>query len=326
MIQLKKTATEYLLWVPYAQKERAKSIQGYRWDGARKCWVFPHTRRVYEALIAEFGGDLGDDGLFPPREESERSQAPSVATLAPIPEVGHQPPVGGSVATPPPPESPLAANDGLFAAIQGENDILRSELAKIQDALKSINKATPSGQDGQLANLKKALAEREQELAKVNKDRMDLRAKNRTLEAKLIAKDKELDQLKVKLRRQESEGQLESMLRELAIAVANDHGKFTQMISSTSISTELPLALGRHLETALRVMNKNPDRSDTLHDLITFTREAQRLTPEGIDMAHLIRKQRNIVAHSKADPHTIPARAVLCLFAAAILWPEFPDN
>lgn len=326
MVKLKQTANEYLLWIVYQQKHRAKAIEGYRWDASRKCWVYPRTRRVYDALIAEFGDDLGIDTLSPPDGQPDVARpAPATAPGAAKKPV-RQAPVTKLSPAPPQESPPPGANDQLLAAIQSENDDLRSEMAKIQEALKSIHQVSPAGQDGRVADLLKTLAEREQELAKVNKDRTDLRDRNRALGAELIAKEKELDRLKVKLRRQESEGQLESMLRELAIAAANDHGKFTQMISSTSISTELPLALSRHLETALRVMNKNLDRSDTLHDLITFTREAQRLTPEGIDMAHLIRKQRNIVAHSKADPHTVPARAVLCLFAAAILWPEFPDN
>ena len=196
-------------------------------------------------------------------------------------------------------------------------------MAKIQEALKStIRSVLPVKTVA--ADLLKTLAEREQELANIRTGRIcaiETAPSSRADRQGEGAGPTQGEAQETRVRRP-----AESMLRELAIAAANDHGKFTQMISSTSISTELPLALSRHLETALRVMNKNLDRSDTLHDLITFTREAQRLTPEGIDMAHLIRKQRNIVAHSKADPHTVPARAVLCLFAAAILWPEFPDN
>ena len=44
-----------------------------------------------------------------------------------------------------------------------------------------------------------------------------------------------------------------------------------------------------------------------------------------IDMAHLIRRQRNTVAHAEAYEKTYQARSVLCLFAIALLWPELPE-
>ena len=57
MIRLIETNNEYLLFIPAAQKERAKGIQGRRWDPQRVCWVYPRTNRVYHALVLEFGDD-----------------------------------------------------------------------------------------------------------------------------------------------------------------------------------------------------------------------------------------------------------------------------
>lgn len=57
-IELKETETEYLLFIHYSQKERAKKIEGRQWDQSRKCWVYPKNRSVYDALIAEFGDKL----------------------------------------------------------------------------------------------------------------------------------------------------------------------------------------------------------------------------------------------------------------------------
>lgn len=77
MIRIQEAETEYLLFIPAAQRERAKGIQGRSWDPQRVCWVYPRTTRVYHALVAEFGDDLTSKSKFtsPPsfrrREENE---------------------------------------------------------------------------------------------------------------------------------------------------------------------------------------------------------------------------------------------------------------
>lgn len=57
-IELRQTQSEFLLYIHASQKERAKGIEGRRWDVSRKCWVYPKTSRVYDALISEFGDEL----------------------------------------------------------------------------------------------------------------------------------------------------------------------------------------------------------------------------------------------------------------------------
>src|SRR5215203_3016289 len=58
MIALKETDKELLLFIPAPHKERARAIAGYRWNPNRRCWVYPKTSHVYDALLAEFRDDL----------------------------------------------------------------------------------------------------------------------------------------------------------------------------------------------------------------------------------------------------------------------------
>jgi len=58
MIDIRETEKEFLLFVPAPQKDRARAIAGYRWNPNRRCWVYPKTPRVYDALLAEFREDL----------------------------------------------------------------------------------------------------------------------------------------------------------------------------------------------------------------------------------------------------------------------------
>lgn len=63
-IRIEQTDNEYLLYIPFDQKERAREIEGRRWDGERKCWVYPRSKRMYHALVSEFGADLTTSSVF----------------------------------------------------------------------------------------------------------------------------------------------------------------------------------------------------------------------------------------------------------------------
>ena len=63
-ISIKQTENEYLLYIPPYQKERAKEIEGRRWDRDRRCWVYPRNGRMYHALVSEFGDDLTTSSVF----------------------------------------------------------------------------------------------------------------------------------------------------------------------------------------------------------------------------------------------------------------------
>src|SRR5690349_11852374 len=63
MIEIKQTDKEYLLFIPPVEKDRARAIAGYRWNPNRRCWVYPKTARVYDALLAEFRDEMPDAGV-----------------------------------------------------------------------------------------------------------------------------------------------------------------------------------------------------------------------------------------------------------------------
>ena len=63
-IVITQTQEEYFLKIPAWQKDRAKGIEGYRWNPERKRWVYPRTRRTYNALVSEFWDDLSPSYNF----------------------------------------------------------------------------------------------------------------------------------------------------------------------------------------------------------------------------------------------------------------------
>lgn len=66
----------------------------------------------------------------------------------------------------------------------------------------------------------------------------------------------------------------------------------------------------------------NSDEPASLSDLIAEAGAAGLLTPDAVDLAHFLRKQRSIAVYSVPDDSAMRARAMLSLFAAALLWRE----
>lgn len=75
-IKITQTETEYRLFIPRGQKERARNIKGRpqrNWNGNGKYWFYPRSIRMYKALKEEFGDDLTASSSFtPPQSFDER--------------------------------------------------------------------------------------------------------------------------------------------------------------------------------------------------------------------------------------------------------------
>jgi myosin heavy subunit len=302
MIDLKQTDTEYLLFIPPAQKERARAIDGRRWDPDRKCWVYPRTVRMFDALIAEFGDDLLSISITRPTR-SEQNGPPAGAVRS-------------------------AAN------LQAENQSLKDDLAKIQESLEIIKNANGNAKTAEVQTLKVTLASRETELAEIRRklelqekelhhtkqqlreieNKADqLQSQNNILQREVTNRQTNIEEIKAQLRR---------MIVQYAIDASGKNTKFTQIIEKTEMNYSFCVAIGRELERELRQRLKVDEKTTSLYDLIAQANDAGILTPDGVDLAHFIRKQRNKMAHDGADPQTYLARMVLSLYAAALLWPE----
>jgi hypothetical protein len=125
-VELRETDTEFLLFIHASQKERAREIEGRPRDTERRCWVYPKTARVYDAIIAEFGDDMVSTSI-------KRPTLPSVSAQK--------------------------------AALQVENENLRGELDKIHKTLELISKEATDGKCSEVTALEAALAARENELS-----------------------------------------------------------------------------------------------------------------------------------------------------------------
>ncbi len=78
MFDIKETTSEYFLFVPYSQKDRAKGIKGRDWVPGRRCWKYPKALQVRDALIAEFGDQLASVLVSPTRTATAETQRPQL--------------------------------------------------------------------------------------------------------------------------------------------------------------------------------------------------------------------------------------------------------
>jgi len=103
--------------------------------------------------------------------------------------------------------------------------------------------------------------------------------------------------------------------------------KYASLLKRLRLDESLPLIVQRELEKELRSLiglSKN-DNSLDMFGLIKEAADLEALPRDAIDLAHTIRKQRNIVAHRDTHEKTYQARIILCLFASSLLWPELPE-
>ncbi len=323
----------YLLWVPFAEKERAKQIEGYRWDGQQKCWVFPKTQRAYDAIVSEFGDEL--ENQVAPQHGSQPAPAPQ-ASSAP------QPPV----------EPPTAASLQELSALKSQLQELQSQL-QLQTALRERAEAEAATARQQTVDANAKLIARESRpdvaaLLKQSKDAMgrvaELQSELARVREALSAEqrtratfEKEASEAELYFlgRIQELEGQarskvtgadLHSRMVNLAVKASGNDADFAALVADELVQRGLEVKITAALSKALCALLKTPAPSNDLFEIITAARTQQVLALEDGVLADTIRRQRNTLAHQDLPKDDVRGRLFVILFAAALLWPKLQKS
>src|SRR5262249_34589410 len=198
-VELRETDTEFLLFIHASQKERAKDIDGRRWDTNRRCWMYPKTARVYDAIIAEFGDDMVSCSAKRPALNSSSAQT---------------------------------------MALQQENQHLHADLEKIHQTLELISRGANNDGRTEVQALQGALAARQSELSEVRKRLHERESELEIMKKSLIAAETKVDRLSVenaelqaeRAKRKESSTDsgmiLERLLKEAAKEATGRDSKF----------------------------------------------------------------------------------------------------
>lgn len=277
MIDLQETESEFVLFIPPSQKERAKGIEGRKWDSDRKCWVYPRTGRIFDALIAEFGDDLS-----------------AIKIKRPVPKQIKETP---------------------------EDNKLQEKISELLTTLKS-NRIQSSDTIETLRNtiitLNNELGQKQQIL--ISKD-----TQIQALKRKLTEVQAESERLNRSTSSSQKSISDDDILKQIAVQATGNDPKFAKLMSKTKLDDMLPNQLTKEIEKDLRKLLGEEDPSSSLFDLLSQAKDSEKLQQDAIELAHIIRKQRNTIIHSEVYQPTYKARILLCLFAASLLWPELPE-
>ncbi len=285
MIKIKEMENEYLLSIPPDQKERARGIQGRKWDPQRRCWVYPRTIRMYNALVAEFGDDLTPESSF----TSPEGYSPVVSPFL----------------------QAKKTEDQEAAELRKNVERIDQSLSELLKFLNTDNKRADilMRQERDIQSLRAELEKKDQENTELHRQIEYLQTENRRLSNKTSVSPDDRDEI----------------VKTMALEVTGNDPVFGEAIKNFQIDGTLPLQIANIIETHLEQLL---DSDGTLYDLIQECKDDQILDEDSVSLAHSIRKQRNMVAHSHGpeDPRIKTGRDLFCLFAASLLFPEIPPE
>ena len=285
MIRIQETKNQYLLSIPIDQKERARGIQGRVWNPQRRCWVYPRTVRMYNALVAEFGDDLTPESSF----TSPEGYSPVVSPFLQAKET----------------------EDQEAAELRKNVERIDQSLSELLKFLNTDNKRADilMSQEKDIQSLRAELEKKDQENTELHQQIEHLQAENRRLSHKTSVSPDDRDEI----------------VKDMALEVTGNDPVFGESIKNFQIDGTLPLQIAKIIENHLKQL-LNSD--GTFYELIQECDDAQLLDEDSVSLAHSIRKQRNMVAHSHGpeDPRIKTGRDLFCLFAASLLFPEIPPE
>ena len=95
---------------------------------------------------------------------------------------------------------------------------------------------------------------------------------------------------------------------------------FRSVLEEIRLTKDFAMLILPKLEQGLRtILNVEENDRASLFELIAQAKDGQVLSDDAIDMAHLVRKQGNILEHGNPVPDTVLARGLLSLYAASLL-------
>lgn len=337
-IKIVTTDSEFWLYIPPEQKERAKKVWPRHWSTKEKCWIYPKNREVYDALLNEFGR-----GVFLGLKTPHSSPASQPQNRAASSGASQQIPYADP------------RNESRFEQMEAkiqEKDIRINKLSKLLEertaelatAGAKINesKRASSQQIGILQEKISLLQKNAQDsggligILKEKDTKIDeLISANSDLKVKFDDLARELEDNKKRVKRLQEMDKLKDGLADFdrrttidllkSLADEGTGGSdvyFVRDVMSIEYNEMFCIELSKRLYFALqKITGENED----LFSLIKTAEELGILSDEAIDYAHTIRKQGNTIRHSSVDKRTYSLRNAYAFVAAALLWPLLPE-
>lgn len=327
---LRETASEYVLSINKDDREFAKAIAGRRWDGTRVSWIYPRSAQVYEEIRAAFaeklvdhttGGQESVQVVGPGTTLPVGSRALPASTSSQLTR-----PATSGASAPPARMVPAPAYSSSAGQTEAVQDLASSvaELAKRVAELNAENarlrKQVEEQETGtELAELRGTIAAHERRISELNrrlesseKERHGLLSKNGRLDS--IVSDLKLSLSTLK------EQEFEPYVLDLAVNLSGGNKAFRQVIKHKSISSDLALDVHKEMLRRIKGMLKSRTSDLKSDEILRAAATEEVLSRDALELAHIIRKQRNTIAHSHLSSGQREASVLIVLFSAARLW------
>lgn len=275
-IRITETEQEYLLSIPAGQRERAKEIEGRSWDPERKVWIYPRTKRMYRALLAEFRHDLQKVEITSPDLDADTKKS---------------------------------------ANMEAENAGLQNRIEELEKRIEELSTAKV---DAKISVFQSTIAE--------------LKSKINDLETELGVKQNETEEIKndyarlLKESMQQPGDSLNENIKKLAVLSTGNNKTFECALNAIGISEQFPSEFQKILMHRLCDMLSEEYNTLNLFELLERAKESDLIPSEALDLAHTIRKQRNVFMHHDIDPNTRQIRILYFVIAYSLLWPHLEES
>ncbi len=199
---------------------------------------------------------------------------------------------------------------------------LNTEIDSIETSkIKSITESDKKWKDI-VSSMERVLETREKEVKKLKTEiasiEKQLQMKNRTI----VDVEDQIVNLKKEIEESSTIEDLEELSKQAAFYASGGHESFRDLILPLKLDSDLPLRIASRLEINLRMKLDKQDPTLSLFELLIMSKDKEILDEDSSHMAHIIRKQRNAIAHVKTTKEEASSRILLSLYSASILWPK----
>lgn len=221
----------------------------------------------------------------------------------------------------------IEAHDALISEFAEDASVI--EITRPDDfsgeAAEEASTLPPPPSDQEILRLEKRIAELEEALGSRDKSENYQQEKIRYLEAEVTRLKNEIASL-IHPPPQIGPATVVDYVN-LAVAASNANRELRAILERNitrdgEFDSLLVIDIANSLEQHLKKSIPALEATASLHELLVKAKEIELLGADDLDLAHIIRKQRNLVAHQPTKSGQKFMRFMICISAASILWPR----
>ena len=203
---------------------------------------------------------------------------------------------------------------GKAKSKQESSDVLK-EFEKLSKKIENLAGAGNLSEDA--SDLHATIGSRDAEIKSLKAELKILGEINTDYESTIVKLKNEVDLYK---KHNGSNPTVSEEIKSLAKFCTGNNKSFGVVIDKIKLDDYFPINIQEVIVHCLREELKIADPGMTLHEILKYAKEEGLLPDEAIDLAHSIRKQRNLFAHGQLNQNQKTIRSISVLIDSSLLW------